>query len=48
MNYELDLLYHIEDSVVKHIEIVGIDAFGDEGFAIVIFDLLSAMYLHKD
>ena len=48
MNYELDLLYHIEDSIVEHIEVVGVDAFRDEGFAVVVFDLLSAMYLHKD
>ena len=48
MNYELNLLNHIENRIVEHIEVVGVDAFGDEGFAIVIFDLLCTMYLHEN
>ena len=48
MNYELNLLNHIEDCVVEHIEIVSINAFCYKGFAIVIFDLLCTMYLHEN
>ena len=48
LNSVLSLLNHIEYSVIEHVKIVGIDTFRDEGFAVVVFDLLGTMYLHED
>ena len=43
--FKLDKRKHgIVDDVVK----IGIDAFGDEGLALVVFDLLDAQELHQD